>query len=372
MVSCGSGQMVDAGTPDAGSDAGAHFDAGPVENEWEGRLPDAGIAGPSCGELPLDAGQVCVERGWFVLSPWTTSAQREVDGGVRRAPPLPSYLDTFLIDRTEVTNAQYLAFLMATGSAPPPTLCGARNVDHNYPEIGFQYQTEVSGWSDAGLPDPALLAHPVVCVTKGEAEAYCAWRGGRLPRAVEFMKAGRAPLPDLRRFPWGDGPPFLDQNKPAGFYDTYVVAGRRGPVLGTVPVGSRPAGASPRGVEDLAGSVSEFIHECRGELPTPDAGVLMRPVSGTGGACNDGPLVFGNNWFSRVVENDLVGALTVWRLDAREFEYVDTPCAPTHYLTICGVGASETFGHPLGLDGGLWSGPDRRSSLIGFRCVWDP
>lgn len=369
LIGCGTVSRSDAGRPDSGLDAGGASDAGSGGNPWEGRLPDAGTNGESCAEVQLDAGQVCIERGWFVLSPWTTSVEREQDGGFRRMPLIPTYLDTFLIDKTEVTNAQYLAFTIATQATPPPAFCGARNVDHNYPEIGFQYIAEVSGWSDAGVPDPARLEHPVVCVTKREAEDYCSWRGGRLPRAVEFMKASRAALPDLRRFPWGDGPPFLEQIKPAGFYDTYVVTNRRGTALGTLPVGSRPAGASPHGVLDLAGSVSELVHDCQGELPSPDSGVLIRPSLGAGSACDDSSLVIGNNWFSRGIENDMVGALTVWRLDARQLEYVDTPCLPTQYIAICGVGASETFGYPLGLDGGFWSGPARRSSLIGFRCV---
>ena len=152
----------------------------------------------------------------------------------------------FLITRTPITNAQYAAFIEATGHpAPdvdPQTWRGYRLI-HPYE------RTRRHAWADAA-PPTGREAHPVVLVSHADATTYAAWlsevtgRRWRLPSEAEWEKAVRGV--DGRRFPWGDdwAPGRLNSHD-------------RGP-FDTVPVGSYPDGASPYGVLDGAGQVFEW------------------------------------------------------------------------------------------------------------------
>ena len=88
---------------------------------------------------------------------------------VRMTFPLP--LET--LDR-EVSTDDFRAFAMATSRETP-----------RQPE-----------WFADGF-------HPAVNVTWDEAQAYCAWAGGRLPTEEEWEHAARGGL-DGKLFPWGD------------------------------------------------------------------------------------------------------------------------------------------------------------------------
>jgi len=92
-----------------------------------------------------------------------------------------------------------------------------------------------------------LLAHPVNCVTWDEAAAFCAWAGGRLPRAVEWEYAARSGR--AARFPWGDAPPGPQHAQFAL------------PDGGTAPVGTHAAGQTLWGLLDLAGNVWEWTSD---------------------------------------------------------------------------------------------------------------
>ena len=137
----------------------------------------------------------------------------------------------FLIDKTEVTNAQYRACVSA-GECDLPR--------------------DTSYYEDGNYAD-----HPVVYVNWNQAKGFCAWRGGRLPTEAEWEKAARGI--DGRRYPWGDAFDgtrlnFCDRNCAFDWAEKDVDDG----YAQTSPVGRYPAGASPYGALDMAGNVWEW------------------------------------------------------------------------------------------------------------------
>ena len=119
-------------------------------------------------------------------------------------PMQAMHLDAFYIDKYEVTYAEFLQFKPSA----------------KYAE--------------------GRARHPVRGVTWYEADAYCLWRGKRLPTEFEWEKAARGEAGRL--FVWGDE---FDKNK-ANFGKTVR------------PVGSVETDVSVYGVHDLNGNVSEW------------------------------------------------------------------------------------------------------------------
>ena len=169
-------------------------------------------------------------------------------------PEQSVFLDRFEIDQFEVTNIQYERFVRATGRQAPPYWNG-----NQFP---------------AGQGD-----FPVAGVTWDLANAYCQWAGKRLPTEAEWEKACRGT--DGRIYPWGnEWQAGLGNTDPlAGSFKFAEVPGGSGPTLwddswsflrespsasdgrGLRPVGSSLGGASPYGVLDMVGNVSEWVSD---------------------------------------------------------------------------------------------------------------
>ena len=146
------------------------------------------------------------------------------EGDPEDAPAREVDLPAFEIDKFEVTNVDFAAFVDETGY-------------ETYAE-----QQGISSWRDDwGIGEDN---HPVVMVTWGDAQTYCEWLGKRLPTEAEWEKAARGE--DGRRFPWGND---WDPNK--------ANVKERG-LRGTSVVGSFGDGASPYGALDMVGNVWEW------------------------------------------------------------------------------------------------------------------
>lgn len=152
----------------------------------------------------------------------------------------------YAIMTTPVTNAQYAAFVRATGHRVPDV---TRRAWESYGLRHSFAETRRFAWRN-GKPPQGRELHPVVLVSVSDAEAYAQWLSKttghiwRLPTEAEWEKAARGT--DGRYFPWGNT------------YDpARLNSADRGP-SGTTPAGSYATGASPFGMLDAAGQVYEW------------------------------------------------------------------------------------------------------------------
>ena len=193
-----------------------------------GHTQEGGATPPSSEIVGKDgAPMVLVPEGIFPMG--VPKAAR--DGGVDERPNHDVFIDTFYIDKFEVTNGRYLEFITQTGHRTPqhPT----------DPKKGL--------WHGNIMPE-SVIDLPVINVDWYDAEAYCTWAGKRLPTEAEWAKAAKGP--NDWRFPWGDVEP---TDKHLNFNQTW-----RGEAT-LVPVGIYEAGKSPYGAYDMAGNVWEWV-----------------------------------------------------------------------------------------------------------------
>lgn len=127
---------------------------------------------------------------------------------------------------------------------------------------------EVAARFETGI-DPGRAASSV---TLHEARAVCKARGGRLPTEDEWIVAAAGDKP--RRYPWGDTGAVC-RRAAWGLVRGPCATGAAGPDT----VGAHHDGATPLGVEDLAGNVAEWVETGK----CPDGGPPPRPAADGGG-----------------------------------------------------------------------------------------
>ena len=165
----------------------------------------------------------------------------------------------FRIMRHEVTNAMFARFVAASGHVTDPEQRG-----WGWVWTGTWRSVEGADWRRPEGPGSAIARradHPVVQVSKQDAEAFCAFHGLRLPSDPEWEYAARGQ--DRRRYPWGDeAPEASDGSRRANFGTVACCAADDADGHETTaPVGSFPAGASPFGLMDMAGNVWEWTRD---------------------------------------------------------------------------------------------------------------
>ena len=158
-----------------------------------------------------------------IVEPRRVWFEDELHREVRVAP--------FYMDVIEATLRDYRNFVRATGREPLP------------------------GWIHEAAPSEEM---PVVGVNQGDAAAFCAWVGKRLPTADEWEFAARGEA--RRTYPWGNGPPdgtqcnYADRESGKKWADTEHSDG----FAALAPVGRFPLGATPEGLLDMSGNAREW------------------------------------------------------------------------------------------------------------------
>ncbi len=171
------------------------------------------------------------------------------DGMPDEKPPHTVSLPAFYMDRYEVTNALY-------------KVC----VDAGMCQIPANTSDGVHSGAYGTYNNRQFDNNPVIWVDWNRANAYCQWRGARLPTEAEWEKAARST--DGRIYPWGEGIDSALANYGGNAPDKYAgVFGK------TVAVGSYPGGVSPYGIEDMAGNVWEWVADWYDVYPGGDASV---------------------------------------------------------------------------------------------------
>lgn len=226
--------------------------------------------------------------------------------------------------RTETTLGEYRECVSAGVCAPAPTTV-------HYEAFSADESRLWSRFCNSRYADRE--AHPVNCVSWHLADAFCRWRGGRLPTEAEWEFAARGV--DGRVFPWGNHEP--DQVLVNGCsaecrdaLDAHGLHGWRALTEGrdgwesTAPVTTFERGASPSGLLHMAGNVWEWTADWYGPYSAADS-IAVSPVGPRAGRFR---VVRGGGWVD--------GDPAEFRASRRgQFD------------------------------------PDSRSFGVGFRCVWD-
>jgi formylglycine-generating enzyme required for sulfatase activity len=207
-------------------------------------------------------------------------------------PRHPVRVSDFYMDKHEVTNAQFQAFVEQTGyittaerkpdweeikkslppdtPKPPDSILVAASLVFNPPKHAVTLDNalvwwswvEGASWKHPQGPDSNLQGkdhYPVVQISWEDAQAYCQWAGKRLPTEAEWEYASRGGK-EYSIYPWGDEP--IDQgeikaNSWQGHFpnentkkDHSLLAAR---VMSYPPNGY--------GLYDMAGNVWEWCHD---------------------------------------------------------------------------------------------------------------
>ena len=201
--------------------------------------------------------------------------ESEACGRERFQPEQPAHtvvLDSFWIDRTEVTNAQYQRCGWAEECDPP--------------------RLDSSHTRDSYYGNSAYNEYPVIMVRWRQAADYCSWAGARLPTEAEWEYAARGPA--ARVYPWGDAFDgtrlnYCDVNCAKDWSDETIDDGHEDTAL----VGSYERGASWCDALDMAGNVCEWVADWYAE-DTYGRGPSRNP---TGPPSGEYLVVRGGSWY---------------------------------------------------------------------------
>jgi formylglycine-generating enzyme required for sulfatase activity len=243
-------------------------------NAPEDDLPTETVASPPANQPSVTSTALAVTTDdEMALVPAGEFTMGSDLGAPVEAPPHTVPLDAFYMDLYETSTSQYRECVTAGFCVRPWTDTSATRLSY--------------------FSNPEFADYPVIHVDWNMANAYCEWRGKRLPTEAEWEKAARG-LEGLT-YPWGnefDGSRlnFCDVNclnfPNVDYDDGYN---------DTAPVDAYPQGVSVYGIYNLAGNVREWVEDEYNVYPggnpaaTSDFGSGLRVVRG--GSWNENHIV---------------------------------------------------------------------------------
>ena len=216
----------------ASGGTGRAMDVGDVKQSW---TPEGKALATERVKLPAYDEMVRIPAGTFIMG-----SDRKSDRNAYRVelPQRKVFLDTYDIDKYEVTTVQYLKFVLATNRPP---------------QVDWKF--------DGGNFQETMAAHPIMHVTWYDADEYCRWAGKRLPTEAEWEKAARGDQ-DARIYPWGDEIAGLSRSN-------FGRSGLSGPVRDRperlllyppiISVFKYENAVSPYGIFQMVGNVAEWV-----------------------------------------------------------------------------------------------------------------
>jgi formylglycine-generating enzyme required for sulfatase activity len=216
------------------------------------------------GQAPA---MVVVPRGNFVMG---AASRSGAEANAEQPQHEVTIATGFAMARTEVTVAEFRAFVRASGYVPDSEKLGGSSV---YDESnGRMQQRAGADWQDDYAGQRAKADDPVVNVSWNDANAYVDWlskRTGkhyRLPTEAEYEYAERAGT--TTRYGWGDGAPARKVENLTGDRDRSPARRSWANAFkdyddgywGPAPV--RSFLPNPFGLYDMSGNVSEWVADC--------------------------------------------------------------------------------------------------------------
>lgn len=233
-------------------------------------LPSGGIRATRCAVEP---GIAFVPAGNMPLGE---------DGA--QHPGTSTYVDAFRMDRTEVTNGQFAAFVAATGYVTEAETQGAAAVFIQAVELENGLEDPRAWWRlvrGANWRHPqgdesnirGLSNRPVVQITYADAMAYARWRGGTLPTELQWERAARGKQTGTRD-PHGWQKDEAD-NAAANVWDGIfpIVNTKEDGFTGIAPVGCYAP--NDFGLYDMIGNVWEWTRNAEGNAGSLRGGSFL-------------------------------------------------------------------------------------------------
>ncbi|BAY79301.1 hypothetical protein NIES25_57850 (plasmid) [Nostoc linckia NIES-25] len=225
-------------------------------------------------ENPCPQGMVLIPAGTFTMG-------SDNSGFVEERSAFDVKVSSFCIDKYEVTNAQFTAFVKATGYVTVaerhlskeqfPDLTDEQRlpgslvfemVKPGAKQLSWWHWKTGANWQHPFGPESAIASkenYPVVHIAYEDAAAYARWAGKSLPSEAQWEYAARGGL-ESATYTWGEQYSEKKANTWQGIFPFFNT--KSDGYVGIAPVGSFPPNGY--GLYDMAGNVWELTSDLFG------------------------------------------------------------------------------------------------------------